>query len=1156
VEFRILGPLEVVEEGRLVELGGRKQRVLVALLLVEANSVVSCDRLIDALWEDEPTETALKALQVYVSKLRKELGRDRIVTKSPGYRLRVEPGELDLDRFERLVEEGGRRRLTEALALWRGPPLADFAHTRFALHEIGRLEERRLAVLEQRIEADLALGGHAELVAELESLVAEHPLRERLRALLMLALYRSGRQAEALEVYQDARRTLVEELGIEPGHDLRELHSTILRQDRELELEGDPEATAEVPDGPVGFVGRDSELAALTSGLDDAFAGRGRLFLVHGEPGIGKSRLADEVAAAAKARGANVLVGRSWEAGGAPAYWPWMQSLRAYVRRAEAGALRRQLGGDAAEVAQIIPELHDLFPGLTELERLESDAARFRLFEATSSFLRKAAADRPLALVLDDLHAADEPSLLLLRYVASGLGDSRILIIGTFRDLDPTVQDPLESALAELGREPVTSRIHLSGLSEGEVGRLAEVTAQTQAPKRLVADLYAETEGNPLFVSEIVRLLAAEGRLGDDRLGGIPIPETIREAIGQRLRRLSGECRRVLSLGSVFGREFGLVALERVADYTGIDRLLSVLDEAITARVVEEIPASFGRLRFGHALTRDTLYDEIPSTHRARLHRRVAEVLETLYTGNPEPHLAELTHHFALAVPAAPPDKAIEYARRAGDRALDQLAYEEAARLYEMALAVADRSTAGDEEARCELLLALGEAEAAGNRPAAKKAFLAAADAARRLSLPNELARAAVGYGGRIMYIRAGSDRRLVPLLEEGLAALPEGDLQLRVRLLARLAGALRDEPSRERRDRLSLEAVEVARHAQDPVALAYALDGRAAAIMAEDTLDECLALGTELRDLAERVGNPERVVQGHWHRIIVHVMTGNMGEADADLEAVSHLVHELGQPVQHWQLSAARAMFALAAGQLAAAEEWIDQAFAIGERAQPEMAIAVYGLQQLTLRDFTGGLDDIASPLDALVAEYPARPVFRCASGYLDAMLGRAANAKRALDELVADDCAALPFDMERLYGMSLLAETCALLDDAGSAPVLYGLLHPWAGFNAADHPEGIRGSVSRYLGLLAMAMKNWDDAEGHFEDGLAMNERMGWRPWLAHTQADYARMLLARDGTGDSQRAAELLDRALVTYRELGMDAYAARASSPAGGTAVHGP
>jgi tetratricopeptide (TPR) repeat protein len=181
---------------------------------------------------------------------------------------------------------------------------------------------------------------------------------------------------------------------------------------------------------------------------------------------------------------------------------------------------------------------------------------------------------------------------------------------------------------------------------------------------------------------------------------------------------------------------------------------------------------------------------------------------------------------------------------------------------------------------------------------------------------------------------------------------------------------------------------------------------------------------------------------------------------------------------------------------------------------------------------------------------------VFRCASGYLDAMLGRAANAKHALDELVADDCAALPFDMERLYGMSLLAETCALLDDAGSAPVLYGLLHPWAGFNAADHPEGIRGSVSRYLGLLAIAMKNWDDAEGHFEDGLAMNERMGWRPWLAHTQADYARMLLARDGTGDSQRAAELLDRALVTYRELGMDAYAARASSPAGGTAVHGP
>ena len=320
MEFRILGPLEVVEDGRPVELGGQKQRALLALLLLEANRVVSRDRLIDALWEDDPPETALKALQVHVSNLRKQLGRDRIVTKPPGYAIRVEPGELDLESFERLAAEEGPGQLAEALALWRGPPLADFAQTRFALSDIGRLDERRVAVLEDRIEADLALGRQADLVAELEALVAEYPLRERLHAQLMLALYRSGRQAEALEAYQDARRTLVDELGIEPGRQLRELHQQILNQDSSLEYASSGAAAEDGAESARGiFVGRVNELAELSAALDDAIASRGGLFLLVGEPGIGKSRLAEELMRNARARGALTLVGRCWEVGGAPA---------------------------------------------------------------------------------------------------------------------------------------------------------------------------------------------------------------------------------------------------------------------------------------------------------------------------------------------------------------------------------------------------------------------------------------------------------------------------------------------------------------------------------------------------------------------------------------------------------------------------------------------------------------------------------------------------------------------------------------------------------------------------------------------------------------------------------------------------------------------
>src|SRR2546425_2945683 len=232
MEFRILGPLEVLSDGRPLDLGGQKQRALLALLVVEANRVVSTDRLIEALWEEEPPETAQKALQVYVSQLRKVVGRERLETKAPGYRLRVEPGELDLERFQRLVAEGD---LSEALQLWRGPPLSEFLNQRFAQAEIAHLEELRLATIEERLERDLTQGRHAERVGELEALVREHPLRERLRAQLMLALYRSGRQAEALDAYQDARRALVDGLGIDPSPALQQLHGAILRQEAGLE---------------------------------------------------------------------------------------------------------------------------------------------------------------------------------------------------------------------------------------------------------------------------------------------------------------------------------------------------------------------------------------------------------------------------------------------------------------------------------------------------------------------------------------------------------------------------------------------------------------------------------------------------------------------------------------------------------------------------------------------------------------------------------------------------------------------------------------------------------------------------------------------------------------------------------------------------------
>jgi DNA-binding SARP family transcriptional activator len=1133
MEFRILGPLEVIEEGRSLPLGGIRQRALLAALLLRANTVVAADRLLDEVWGDEQPASGLRSVHVYVSQLRKLLGGGVIETRSPGYVLVTGDGELDLERFERLVAEArhgdaaaAAAKLREALLLWRGPPLAEFAYASFAQAEIGRLEELRLSALEARIDAELELGAHAEIVGELEALVVDHPLRERLRVQLMLALYRSGRQAEALETYQEGRRLLVDELGIEPGRALRELERAILQQDPSLDLVSEEQAGDEDAERSA-FVGRDHELAELVGALDDVIEGRGRLFLLVGEPGIGKSRLAEEMMRRARIRGTSVLVGRCWEAGGAPAYWPWVQSLRTYVRESEPDVLRADVGAGGAELAQILPELRELLPGLAEPAALDSEAARFRLFDATATFLRNAAARRPIVLVLDDLHAADMPSLLLLRFVARELAGTRILLVGAVRDVDPIPGRPLSEMLADVSREPVTRRLALGGLTERDVADYIDEAAAELASPELAAALHEQTEGNPLFLAETVRLLALEGP------GAAPaIPESVREVIRRRLDHLGEECNRLLVLAAVLGREFALDALARTAELS-VEELLDTLDEAMLARVVLGVPGAPGRLRFAHVLIRDTLYDDLTTARRVRRHRLVVGALEGLYGDEAGPHLAELAHH---AIAGSDFERGLLYARRAGDRAFDLLAYEEAARWYDAALEALELTGPADPATRCELLLSLGEAQSTGDRDSAKQTFLDAAEIARRLGLLHELARAAVGYGGRIPWERAGSDHLLVPLLEEALEALPDDEVELRARLLARLAGALRDEFTRERRERLSTEAVELARRTENPIALAYALTGRGPAILAPDTVAEFRALAEELCEVGREIGDPERIIHGHLDRFIAEVLVGEARAADADLEVVSRTAGDLGQQIHLWQATAAQALLLLARGQPAAGQVVV-RAHEYGERAQPDMAIPIYRLQRYALHDLHGGMDEVEAGLRDLVERYPTRRVLSCAVVRLEAQLGRTDEARAGLAEMTRDGLATLPFDQEWLYATSLLAEAAWTVEDLDSAETLYRSLVPWAELNTVDHPEGFRGSVSRYLGMLAAMFERWDDAAAHFDEALAMNERMGALPWLAHTERDYGRMLLAGGGAGARRRARELLDRADATYRELGM-------------------
>ena len=1157
IDFRILGPLEVLDEGRAIALGGSKQRALLALLLLHLNETLSTDRLIDELWGEHPPATATKTVHVHISRLRKALAAGAgnasegvVVTRGSGYELRLDPEQLDAHRFERLMAEGrselagGRPQravsaLERALSLWRGAALAELAYEPFAQREIARLDDLRVAALEQLIEAKLALGAHAEVVEQLEGLIGEHPYRERLRAQLMLALYRCDRQADALQAYQDARRTLVEELGIEPGERLRELEQGILAQDPELRLVEEPAADELAVETPSGaFVGRERELAELGAGLDEALAGRGRLILLAGEPGIGKSRLAEELAALAVARGARVLVGRCWEAGGAPAYWPWVQSLRAYVRDSDSAALRSQLGAGAADLAPLLPELRERFPGLPEPPALESEAARFRLFDATARFLRNASESRPIVLVLDDLHAADSPSLLLLRFLARQLRSSRMLLLGLYRDVEPAAGQALTEMLAEVTREPATRRLSLGGLSEGEVAEYVGLTASAIASVELVAALSEETEGNPLFVGEFVRLVSVEGVQSH----GLVIPQSVRDVIARRLTHLSDECNRVLGLASVLGREFALAAVGRLAGLSE-EELLDTLDEAMAARVVSDIPGTRDRLGFTHVLVRDTLYEALTSARRVRLHRQAVELLETLYRDEPGPYLAELAHH---AMAGREFERGLRYAQRAGDRAVALLAYEEAARLYEIALEALERREPVDGPSRGHVQLALGEAQArAGLMDHARETFLVAADLARRLNLPDELARAALGYGGRFAYARA-ADPRLVPLLEEALAAVPDGDSVLRARLLARLAGAVRSEPSVERRARLSREAVEMARKLGDPATLAYALESAFAGVTPQDT-EAWRAIGDELVRVAREAGDEEREFFGHQHGLGALMVSGDIRAVDARLEAMAALGEELRQPTQERALAVTRTMRALFAGRFQEADNLIQEALEAGpgSRGLDMGWFWVVRVQAWALAREQGRLGEVRRDIERLVDDYPMVSYLHPVLASLYGELGCAADALERFERLARHDFTDLPFDSDWLFQVSLLSDVCTFLGDTQRAAKLYELLLPYAGCNVLTYPELSLGSASRYLGLLASTLSRWAEAERHFDAAIEMNAQMGARPWSSHTQQDYARMLLVRGEPTDREPALELIAGALTTYLELGMESWAKKAS-----------
>ena len=599
-----------------------QQRALLILLLIHRDRVMSADALLEALFDEPLPSTALQRLQVTVSRLRRtlltETGETLISTEAGGYRLDASRADIDVDRLESALSEArtllasGRGDVAfsvidEGLALWRGPPLADVQFLAFAQPEVARLEELHRMASELRVEAMLACGMHDAVLPQVEALSREHPLHEGFRAKLMLALYRAGRHVEALASYREGSRLLADEMGLEPGPELRRLEQAILTHSPDLELASSPDDHDERVPLPSllahlarrAFAGRRVPLdviGELWSGVPD---GRRALVFVSGPPGIGKTALGACVAQRLHAQGAIVLSGTCDEEPVVP-YQPFAEALRFYCRHRPSLMSAPTARQDFGEAGVLVPELRALAP-----ERRGSEWAgageRYLLFDAVSSLLADAARRTPLLLVLDDLHWADRSTQLLLRHVVRNLTALPVLVLGMFRDDAPS---ELRQLVVDLERDDGASVIELDAFDERETGELIGSYAKAPPPPDVVRRWHERTEGHPFFLHELLRQAdAAPLEAAPD----VDSPRSVTALIERQLSRAGEEAAAVLATAAVIGHEFGLDLLAKVVG-SSTDAALGAMERAVATGIVGEVPGDVDRFAFAHALVRDHLY--------------------------------------------------------------------------------------------------------------------------------------------------------------------------------------------------------------------------------------------------------------------------------------------------------------------------------------------------------------------------------------------------------------------------------------------------------------------------------------------------------------------------------------------------------------------
>jgi class 3 adenylate cyclase/tetratricopeptide (TPR) repeat protein len=882
-----------------------------------------------------------------------------------------------------------------------------------------------------------------------------------------------------------------------------------------------------------GLVGRDIEVGVLESAAKRVAAGEGReVVLVAGEPGQGKTTLIAEAARSAHMDGMVVLLGRCDESVGAP-YAPFADALSHLAAHVDGDLLRRHVQAHGAELARLVPMLGLRVGPLPPPASADADTERYLLFAAVVGLLDAASADRAVMLVLDDLHWADKPTLQLLRHVVTHTGSTRLLVAGAYRDAELSAAHPLTETLGDLRREPAVRVLPLGGLDDVAVVSFMESAAGHTLDEEgmaLAHAVYRETDGNPFFVSEVLRDLAETGAIVRAPSGrwsargpgaAIALPDSVRQVVGARVARLGEVATRVLSAAAVIGREF---ELDLTAGVTGVDEdaLMELLEEAHAAALVRELDGAPGRYTFSHALVQHTIYEDLGPTRRVRLHRQVAEALEAALGDTPGARVGELARHYLLATQPAEADKALSYARQAGEGALAALAPDEALRWFAQALSLA--SAAGP-ALRTDVLIGLGTAQRQVGDPEFRSTLLEAARIAEASGDTQRLVAAALANYRGMLSANGAVDGERVEVLRAALHSLGDADTPERAHILSRMCSELSYAPLD---DRLALahEAKAVARRLPDPRTLAEVITDCSIPLRFPSTLVEQFDDIREAIHIAEGTADP---VAQFWTATWGYVDATSAGDfalAERCLDVERATNARLQQPLMLWITACHEAALALQRGEPGRAEELAARAFEIGTAcAQPD-AFMFYGGQLMVTRHYQGRLGELVDLIADLAEQNPGMSVFPPLLAWARLEADDATTARGLLDAAAAS-AFELPMNTVWLDGVIAYSSVAIELQAREAAQQLLALLTPYH-----DHVpcEGVvtREPVAVFLGGLATVVGRYDDAERYFDEADELNARGGMSFAQAENDLWRARLLLLRQREGDAERARDLLERA----------------------------